>query len=453
MSAESDAIPQRPHLPWWGNPNGRPAAVLTLTLALFVCWQALEDARNHICHDLYQAWVAASALRENSRADVYTEPGREKLGEHFLYRARDYVEANGVDPRTSRRLALAADTDVIHSTGTPWMYAVLGMLFTDDYDADTWTWQYWSLASLVAAVVVFCRLLGYSLSGIGLAIAASVWALPIRLDLWLGNVNRLQLGMMAGCLLLARWPRLPARHLLTGCALGMTVMFKPNIAPLVMLMPFGWAVTGQRLRAVHGAGGAALGIGIAIAVPCWVFDGPHTWIGWWNQLADLGHLASDSPGNVAAMSPISALGGNLLALGLAASLVALGGLLLLSWISRRSGRQLDRPARQRLDVALVGAGSVLGVLTAPLVWMHYFALAMPLALYAARPRPVGQGDHLRIVAWVSAAFVAQLPPGVLPGPGHPATPSMVTAATYALLALPLVEWLLSSRARRERQPA
>ena len=89
------------------------------------------------------------------------------------------------------------------------------------------------------------------------------------------------------------------------------------------------------------------------------------------------------------------------------------------------------------DVALAGIGCMAYLLSSPLVWVHYFVLAIPLALWLLRPRA---GASLRIAGGLAAAvataivLLANRPLEAIIGQGHPAWVA-ATSNSGALLLL------------------
>jgi hypothetical protein len=141
-------------------------------------------------HFLCVAWVIVDATHEGTGHDVYTQEGRYRLGRE--YRARVIFGQPG-----SRQVEAAEFVSYLHSSATPFLYAVIGLVHSGNYERDLATWQALSLARFALGLPVFARLLGLSpAAGLALLLPCRVWLSALHPDLRVGNVNSFQLARM-----------------------------------------------------------------------------------------------------------------------------------------------------------------------------------------------------------------------------------------------------------------
>jgi len=140
--------------------------------------------------DFYQFWVVGQALGHTDVTDVYSTGGRRRLGAEYLDLARR--EAN------PRRAAVAEYRQTLETYSTPFLYAVLKTLSGGDYEIDFRNYRLLMLACLVLGVAILARLLGHSLAmTLGAIAVFSAWFAPFTSDMRVGNVNSIQLALLA----------------------------------------------------------------------------------------------------------------------------------------------------------------------------------------------------------------------------------------------------------------
>jgi hypothetical protein len=399
----------------------------------------LREAERSMCYDYYQAWVAATAAREPalfSAEDVYTVGGRVRLDRAFDQRAAEWAGPDPERQRKSRRLHAAYVTKEIRSSGTPWHYTALGWIIGRDYDRDQLAWQVLSLVALLGAVGI----LGVLGAGLGapvvlLAAAYFAWAfLPARADLWVGNVARMQVGGVALVAALA-WSRWPGRHVAAGVVLGALVTFKPNLAPLCVVLVGGWLARKELARVAQVLAGLVLGVLASMAAASWRFGTWRAGQAWYAQLAEVAGTAGVAMGNVGGSSPFQRLAPGVTGMLLEAACFALLAAAVVRTRSEGGGN-----ADRRADLFLIGIGCAASAPSSPLVWPHYFVLLVPLCLFVLRPPPrpasaLAWGAWGLALAWVLVA--GQWPPGLFPATTDPASAWLLVAAAYGLLLIGL----------------
>jgi hypothetical protein len=372
-----------------------PAALVLGALCLVALLGAWNYARSLPGIDYYVAWVAADATRKDSEHDIYTREGRFRLGREYRR------EALAGDP-ASRQAAAAEYVSYLHTSATPFLYTVIGLFSTGDYDRDLGLWHGMSLAAFTLALLLISRMLGFSaVASLALLLPCQVWLTALHSDLRVGNVNSFQFGLLALLFWLqsrdadTRFGPLAGR--LAGASAGalaaLMVLFKPNLAPIALVLLGAWLVRRQFLRLFIGVTGMALGALAALAWSSLFFADPGVWLDWVRSLEAL--MEVDAGAGVGNFNFANAIGlqlGRGGQLGLALFLCALA--LLALWWGRRKRVPTAAAAgvdgvdgeRELIEYGqLLALACLIQLLVSPLVWLHYFVLAVPGLIVAFRP--------------------------------------------------------------------
>jgi hypothetical protein len=319
--------------------------------------------------DFYQFWLVGRAARLQPGLDPYTEASRPAILE---------VGLSGVRSSTTLRAAMAYRR-VLETFSSPLLYATFGAAATSSYDRDRLTFQAVSMAAFVAGLVLLARAFDLGpLVRLVLLVFALEWNEPAFADAGVGNVGRIQIGLVGVCFALLEW-RSRARPVLLGAVLAAAVLFKPNLAFLPLWLGLLFLVR-RRYRdlALALAGGAVA----AVMAVAWAARGGfplHAWPRWLTAASAMPEAAiSFDLGNLSAARALGAALGMDVTLPLALALSALVVFLIL-----RSG---PLPDEEHLVLAL---GAVASLLVARLVWIHYYVLALPAvcACLRASARP------------------------------------------------------------------
>lgn len=360
--AESDPTPR----------GGAPVRWLAFALLLAALGQAISFGQRWDCFDFYQFWVVGQAARESGTGDVWSAEERLRLGQEWARRAAS-------EPSQRRGVAASRRQD-LETYSTPWLYTLFGWTASGDYDRDLERFQVAGIGAFALAVLLLARLAGWSWSAGALLVAflLSFFA-PMLSDLRVGNVNRLQVAAL--CAVVLAGARRGAGQLAAGFLLGLSVMFKPNLAYPALALGLGWIVLGRWDRLVRQVPAALVGAATAFALSSHWFGSAAAWSQWG---AVLGELMGEydhalSKGNFALIKLLeeSGLGAAGAIVSLALGVAMLGAL----WLRRRAGA----PAQPLEDLALAGLGGALSVSTAQLAWVHYYLLVVPLCVYLLRP--------------------------------------------------------------------
>jgi hypothetical protein len=326
--------------------------------------------------DYYQFWAVAGAAESVPGESVYTLTTGERLAHILLERAAEIDSP-------ARRAAARFRADRIDAVSTPFFYACFRAVRTGDYDTDLRRYRLGSLVAFVLATLLVGRLVGCAPATTLAALAFFLWAFPpLRFDLTEGNVNAVQLAMLAIPLWLRRDPDRAWRTVAAGCVLSMAVLFKPNLAIVAALLVLGWGFLGRKRDMLQAAFGAALGGMIAVASSVWLLGATASWGGW---IEALRHLERDfavgvAQGNLGgARLAGDALGWDPTVLFL---IVLVGIVTVRLWVLRRAlkGAPAAVSFVRDVDALLIALGPAVAILGTAIAWPHYTILCVPLCL-------------------------------------------------------------------------
>jgi hypothetical protein len=332
--------------------------------------------------DYYVAWVVADAVKNDTPNNIYDPISRYKLALEY----RNKVDALKDAPRQKR---IAKHRNELPMTATPFLYWVTGLVATGDYETDLDTWHAISLLVLTTSILVMCHLLGYSTAtSLTFFLPVLVYFSPQLSDLRVANVNSLQLGMIT--LIFWLQSRNPGMRKLfiTGVVTGLMVMFKPNLAPVALLLAGGWAVRRQYAKLGIALSGLATGAVSAVLVSSWWLGSATAWIDWLNVINQTVTGFGKSEKSHALIKSIFGATGPSGQLGLAVFFCFL--CLAFLWWGRRAkpdptANELDTSKEALENTLLVAMGCIVMLLASALVWPHYYLLTIPMFIVVFRP--------------------------------------------------------------------
>jgi hypothetical protein len=388
-----------------------PSKFLCFVLAVAAVIQAWESGRQVACMDYYQFWAIGQVFRQGNVPDVYSSEERQRLGDMMWQRVATRV---GTDPRareSSKQYQAGAQRQILETYSTPFLYSVIGILSTGDYDRDQDRFQFFGLTCLVLGVTLLCRLSGYTpvAGSIVLVFFLAVFG-PTASDVNVGNVGRIQIGLIALVLWLLWRNERPVRHLAAGFVLGLAVLLKPNLVFVALTLALGWAASRQLQKLLWNFAGMAAGA-------CAAFWFSAVYIGSWRQwprwIVEMPRLMSEynAPvikGNFALSVAIEESTGVNAAIVISLLVLALAYLGL-----RRFGRERINSLSPVSDMRLASVGCLVSLLAVRMAWLHYYLLALVPILYLLRPAKQARGEGsragrpiLRALAVAAAIMVA-----------------------------------------------
>lgn len=373
----------------------RPAALFILACStLFAYNTAWNGALSASGIDFYQFWVVGLGLREAGATRIYSDDVRATLGPKVLSLAED----------GARVRVAAATRRHLETYSTPFLYGLFALGASSHYERDYLLFQEVSMAAFLLGLLGLFRLLGYGLLAPPVVLILVLeWYEPLISDVAVANVSRLQVAALA--LLVAVLLRAaPGRRALgAGLLLGAATLFKPNLATVPLVLALGWVVRRRWKDLGRSALGFAVSASAAVTLGAAAFGSFACWRDWFRAVA----LLPDSivPVKLGNYGPA-----RLLFEGTGVEASAPLAVALLAIIALRVGSSPAPPVgseEERLDDALlVGVGSLAYLLSARLVWMHYYLFVLPVVLLASRPSAKGVP---RLLAAFGAVAMATRP--------------------------------------------
>ena len=337
--------------------------------------------------DFYQFWAVGRTIVSRPTANIYGEQERQRIGGE-LFR---FFSARGSSEAVMRS---ANYRQVLEVYSTPFLYSVFGLIAWGAYEATLLLYRIACLGIASLAVMELCALCSYSVTGTLLLLAFVVtWFGPLMADLEVGNVNAIQLGLLAAVLRTLNIPDRMTASFAAGVVLGFTVMFKPNLVFVPVLLA---AIRIMERRVVE-LGVLCIGLAVAVIVglvfSIAMFGSLQCWIDWLGALRSMpDQIITTQMGNYALARVLLDWTGLRLSVLLVvictgATLVCIGLGVYRSSGCRNASRD-DCQSRERaflLDASAVAVGCLVYLLSAPLVWIHYYVLVLPTVAIALRP--------------------------------------------------------------------
>jgi hypothetical protein len=360
------------------HPAGYRSSSLLLLLALLTCCalsQAYRTCATAVGIDFYQFWAVGRVVARHESSDIYSEQGRVHLGSEFV------AEASRTSSPVQR--AAAAHRRVFDTTSTPFLYAVVGKLTTDDYATNLRWYRVLLIGCFALSVVGISRLLGHSTAVMLASLALlSMWFEPLASDLRVGNVSCIQLAGIAGYAGLQLRLGWRFKDVAAGFWLGLLVAFKPNLALVAVLLLLG-SIFARRWRAsLEQAAAIAIGVGAAVGFSALAFGSLKVWFDWLDALQRVPDSAiTVDVGNFAPSVLLHDQCGR--STWVVVGLAAVGAVALGSYFRRRTA---VFPAASVLSgeayhvIWLIALGCLGLVLVPHLAWLHYFVLTVPALL-------------------------------------------------------------------------
>ncbi len=357
-------------------------AGVTLVLAAVLVVKARSDFPYQFGIDFYQFWGVPFAQRAGPI-------------EHSPYVDVDgYAQVlNGISDASSSAKLHAANAARRHlePMGTPFLYASFGA-FPDNYESAQalFTTLQYLAAGLGVFLLARLRGLGPWLSAwIAMLMELTFW--PFLLEVKVGNVNSLQLAVVAALVYIAAKRAYTGRALVDGLFLGalaLLVAFKPNTPWIALAFALHYGAVHGARRLFAGAAVAGALMVAAWGIGAWFFHDAGVW-GEWLRLArgmDTAIPLTVAQGNMSLAKLLSDRTGALGAVGFGLVLAGAMGVAFALAMSAGGLRSLGAAARRAFADPWFAAS--IGVLftfaTSPLVWPHYLLLALVPILWLVR---------------------------------------------------------------------
>ncbi|HUP63345.1 MAG TPA: glycosyltransferase 87 family protein [Thermoanaerobaculia bacterium] len=358
-------------------------AAIAALYALSVTWRNHERAAGL---DFYIYFVNAQLAARDDIDNIYAPEVQSRIGEEYFERAqRSGSELRKYDATRRRRL---------DNVSSPFLYTTLRWV-SRDYERALRQYHALVLAAFIAGVLLIARRVRLSwAAALFLLAALLLWYRGFEADLRVGNVNSLQL-LMIGVLLnvapgfsRASGGRAEARPYVAGAVTGLLIAFKPNLVLIALLVLFARVASHEWIRLRREVAGAAFGGAIALLAAAINYGSFAVWLQWLTAAAEFfGRLQTRAERNVAPALALHEIGWGY---AVAAVLIAIACFAI--WKSKT-----------RDDALIAGIAIVIYLLSAPVVWLHYMVLALPLAIALMRNRATA------VVSVIALAMIAEEP--------------------------------------------
>lgn len=389
--------------PVGGNsPNSGSGSLFVVYVLMFLAFLAVlngawQYSKRSIGIDFYQFWIVTQALDKYEGIDLYSRENMTSVGS-------DYYKESLKNPASSKHRAVAHRKRNLEIYASPFLYTLFYFFNLKDYDFDYRVFHFVCITSFIFAVVLISSLLQhpylFTLAVLILLIGSFA---PFLSDLTVGNVNLIQLGLLAVFLWLQknsfRWRY---ADFLGGAVLGLSVMFKPYVVFAIILLAVWRFRSGSHKRLLRLLTGVAAGGAAAFIAGSLFFGAMASWFSW---LEILRHLLSDFPsplsmGNMSLSMIIEEWSGREISRYISPLLTVtvLSASFIVIWKAPRKAEveshlpgdslQAENFVEFKETFLLIGLGLTVFVLTSRLVWLHHQLLIVPLALYL-----LGTGDR------------------------------------------------------------
>jgi hypothetical protein len=274
--------------------------------------------------------------------------------------------------------------------GTPFLYAAFSV-FPASYEPAQALFTALLYATAGMAIFGLARLRGLS-GGEAVCVAFLVMLTfnPFAQDVRSGNVNSLQLAFVVALVAISARGAFSRRAWLDGLYVGslaLFVLFKPNTPWIALALGIHYAaLRGMRAFAIGAIEGVVLA-GIAIAVGAWQMGGIHAWPEWFQLARGMDGSAllfTLDRGNLSVGMALSRVSPALGAVGWGLAMAGVLAVALVVALSPASTATRSVLAAGRRAFAdpwfAVTVGIAFTFATSPLVWPHYYVLALvPMA--------------------------------------------------------------------------
>jgi hypothetical protein len=180
-----------------------------------------------------------------------------------------------------------------------------------------------------------------------------------------------------------------------GFVLGLSVMFKPNLVFVVLMLVIAWIINRRFEKLVLELMGISIAIIVAVTTSSLFFGSSLCWFQWYEALIIIpNEILLVSMGNYSLsrlifdFTDINVSKYFIFALLLLTSYFVYRGrrkVVNIDLMKENNVYEQDLKAGFLEDVATVSTGALIFLLSSSLVWLHYFILVIPAIIYIFRP--------------------------------------------------------------------
>ncbi|HEU4886317.1 MAG TPA: glycosyltransferase 87 family protein [Thermoanaerobaculia bacterium] len=388
---------------------------LAVMYAAVVTWRQNERAAGF---DFYIYYVNAQLAGRQDVGNIYDRDVQSRIGEEYHERAlRSGSELRQFDARRRRFL---------DSVSSPFLYTCLSWV-SRDYDRALQQYHVVVLAAFLLGYLLLARAVRLSWpAALFLLAALLLWYRGFEADLRVGNVNSLQLLMLAASLL--------SPSVVAGAIAGMLIAFKPNLILIPLLLAVARAASRDWRRLRLEVLGGAIGVAIAVIAAAVRYGSFNIWLQWIARAGEFYHrLPTRTERNVTPLLALFQERGAWLSYVIALLLTVIA--IVAIW----RGKSRD-------DVMIAGVAIMIYLLSATVVWLHYMVLIIPIALALMRWRVTAIVSVLALAAIAEEPFEMLTRIAVFPNDAKLLGPAFFVLFVCAV-------WKLANTVFRESRPS
>jgi len=375
----------------------RTSVVILTVLLLFVSiWSFFRTSPGV---DYYNYWVGVQAVRAQKGVNFYEKEKSTQV--------RESCYRNSLEMNTGPRQKLAAQCwqdyekkfynyqssdDRLHFfISTPFLYTFMSLFVSGDYELDISKFYLIQLACFAFFILIIIHLLKFPFYSILYpAILFSVFYGPFLSDLRVGNVVLMQLAFIAlflVCVHMIRKKELG--YVIGGAVLGLMVLFKPNMIFAPMMILAGLMVMKQKKEFFLSLAGMVAGTVLGLLSASIFFSTFKSWFWWFESARNISNLpyVTVKEGNFALSRVTGEMCGqqNLSYVLFIILMAMITGVAFA--VMRKNPSRTAETGSPSMNLLMLSIGCLLYLLCAPLVWIHYYVLAIPAFMCLARPMP------------------------------------------------------------------
>lgn len=329
--------------------------------------------------DFYQFWIVAQVVGQKGTGDIYSPQERQRIGQFF------YQESNRLPDAKKRRKA-ASYRKVLGTYSTPFLYSFFRMFVSGNYASDLARFQLLCLFFFCLLILVLGRIYQYSLPVILAWITFGLLIEPFASDVRVANVNQLQMGLMALFLLVQIGSDHPSRYVVCGFVLGIMLMFKPNQIFIIWMLLISWSAHRKYSKLLWAVSGMTLAIITALIITSLHWGSPWYWVNWLTSIKNMpDRIIAVEIGNYSFARLWLDMRGEHISILLSLILLIISSTFV--WFENRASlAPVDDADGIRQDALMIAIGCLIYLLSAPLVWLHYYLATLPMIMVLLRPK-------------------------------------------------------------------
>jgi hypothetical protein len=377
-------------------PFGLLPWVVILPLVLVSVFSQLKSSQSLWPMDFYHYWVVKKIVSDQKPVNIYSQETRRHYARRFLAEAE-------ATPSEKLKYSAGVWEDELLPTGTPFLYMALSPLMRGDYDLDLELFRLLSLIVYLIGLVAMARLLRFPwpLSLFTILLFSGTFE-PHAHDVWVGNLNQIQIGMIAFLLWSLKISNRNTAGLFSGILFAFLLLFKPSVLYVFVLL-VGVRVVVRDFHFLKKFFVSFMGSAVVIGICSGLFFGSLSiWTEWFVGIREmlggeryffltfLGHILQKPP-----MALFFSLGIILVAFPL-------------SVLWRTGAHRFPVKAEMR-DEFFVALGLGIYLLAGNVIHSHYFMLSIPLLLVVWQGNEIFRGNSESRNHWMpvlgSVAFL------------------------------------------------